>query len=89
MNTNEILTIDQSNEFLTIDQLPKTKAGLKKALISGKIKAYEVNDLSESLEIEFVLVTNLDFLFSLWHIFHYRPKSERASVGTSRRYYFK
>jgi hypothetical protein len=76
-------------EFLTTEQLPKTKAGLKKALISGNIKAYEINDLSESLENEFVLVTNLDYLFSTWDIFHYRPKSARASLGSSRRYFFK
>lgn len=75
-------------EFLTTEQLPKTKAGLKKAILKGEIKVYEKNYLSESLEDEYVLVTNLDYLFSTWDIFHYYPKSERAYVGTSRTYYF-
>ena len=76
-------------EFLTTEQLPKTKARLKKAILKGEIKVYEKNYLSESLEDEYVLVTNLGYLFSTWDIFHYHPKSERAYVGTSKTYYFK
>ena len=76
--------------FLKVSEVPATKLRLKKAILNGTVKVYEVDYNRDNV---YRLVENVNLLIKLWSGFHFNPKYyspeqvASASLGTS--FYYK